>query len=76
MDLVQDRVRWQILLLAVFEISGSIHFTLSVNNKCRKNSISASLPNCAQEGVPNYNQTPILECTYGVQVLFFPHCNL
>jgi hypothetical protein len=60
----------------VVEISSSVHITLSVDNNCRNESISASLPNCAQEGVPNHNQTHILECIYGVQILFFPHCNL
>ena len=76
MDLVQDRVQWQVFLLVVFEISGSVHFTLSVDNNCRNRSISASLPNSALEGLLYHNQTHILECTYGVQVLFFPHCNL
>jgi hypothetical protein len=76
MDLVQDRVQWRVFLLAVFEITGSVHFTFCVNNNCRNDSISVSLPNCAQEGVPNHNQSTILECTYGLQVFFFLHCNL
>jgi hypothetical protein len=43
MVLVQDRVQWQVILLAVFEISGSVHFNFSVNNNYRHESISASL---------------------------------
>jgi hypothetical protein len=65
-----DRVQWQVFLLTVFEILDSVHFIFPVNN-CRNDSISASLSNCAQEGVPSDSQTPILECTYGVQ-LFLP----
>jgi hypothetical protein len=63
MELAQDDVQWDVLLLAVFEISDTFHSTFPVNNNSRNENISVSLLNCIQEGA--VSQTSILDCTYG-----------